>query len=153
MNAHGRQRSWAPGAVHPSRESENTYKRGKTQHASECHLPPPTAVPQTSLLGSSSSCLLLLRLRTPPTSLVPRFRENFPDFPLAQPPRGRLVTAAAAVRTMHEKSLPSPRCTKRKIMEGTPNGLPYPVEEGMWHLPAQQEAESSTVASFIHPTT
>lgn len=81
----------------------------------------------------------LLRLLTPPVSLLPRFRENASDFPLAQPPRERLaITAAAAVTALHEKSLPLPDCTERK---GTSNGLPCPAQEGRKaELPAQLEA-------------
>lgn len=44
-----------------------------------------TAVLQPSLLGSVPPASSLLKVLTPPTSLLPRFRGNFPDFPLAQP--------------------------------------------------------------------
>ena len=145
---HAHDKPWAPGLPRTSWESENTSNKKKpactrtTLSSSHrlfglhCWAPVPPA---------SSH----LRFLVPPTLLLPRFRENIPDFPLAQLPRERPGTdRSSSGSNTALASQTGPGGEARKGQQGgAPQRLPCPAQEGVWGLPAQKKARGSALRS------
>lgn len=125
-----------------ARESGNTEEPTVTQHAWECHLPPPTAVLQPHCWAPAAPASSFLRLLPPHPY---HGSGKMPQPPHWLNPQDRMATAGTAGTAGHEKSRPSPSLHQEENQGGAPSGLPCAVQDGPWQLPAQQKAKSSAM--------
>lgn len=137
--------------VHPKSLRTPGSREEASAHENNTDLLPPPLWP--SLLSSTPPASSHLRFLAPPTLLLPRFRENIPDFPLAQLPQERSGTD----RSSGDSNADLPSQTGlggnawKEQQGGTLNRLPCPAQEGMNETQHTAETRHSNNSLFTFP--